>query len=105
VRERLDGHLLGRDDVATVAHPQASPVEPADAATAVAPGNPGPEGQLGGGVDVGAVPFDLGPDLLDPWPDRPRPGVLSFVESQELLRRGGIDLNGKRAYGSLPPRR
>jgi hypothetical protein len=66
VRERLDGHLLGSDDVATVAHPQASPVEPADAAAAVAPGNPGPKGQLGGGVDVGPIPFDLGANLLDP---------------------------------------
>jgi len=91
VRERLGGHLLGGDDVAAVAHPQAAPVEPADAAAAVAPGGPGPEGQLGFGVGVGPVPLDLGPDLLDPRPDRPRPRVLGVEQAKELLGRGRVD--------------
>jgi hypothetical protein len=43
VRERFACQLRGGGDMAAVAHLQAAPVEPADAAAAVAPGNPGAE--------------------------------------------------------------
>ena len=92
VRERFGGHLRGGGDMAAVAHPQAAPVEPADAAAAVAPGSPGPKRQLCGGVSVGTVALDLGADLLNPRTNRPDGRVLGLVEGQKLLSCGQVDL-------------
>lgn len=115
VRERFACQLRGGGDMAAVAHLQAAPVEPADAATAVAPGNPGAEGQLGGGVGVGAVPLDLGAHLLNPRANRRGSRVLGLEQGQELLSCGRVDLprrplagpslNCMRAHGAPPPGR
>jgi hypothetical protein len=114
VREGLGRDLVGAGDVAAVPHPQAAPVEPADAAAAVAPGNTGAEGQLAGRVGVGAVPLDLRAYLRDPRANRRRGRVLRLVEGQELLSRGrvdpprcpllaGLSMNSMRAQCPSPP--
>ncbi len=59
VLDALVRHLLGVVEISQVPHLQAAPVQPADASRAVAPGNPGAEGQLGCGVPVGAGRRDL----------------------------------------------
>ncbi len=97
---------LGRDigramHVPQVADLQAAPVQAADAAGAVAPGHPGAEGELEGGVAVGAGGADLGPYLGEPRTDRPGGGVFGVVQPQEVFRFGEIDhLTGRHHRGS-----
>jgi hypothetical protein len=99
VGERLGGDLLGAGHVPPVAHAQAAPVQPADAAARVAPCHAGAEGELGGGVRVGPVPLDLGADLVDPRLQGPGGRDLGVVEAQELL--GGELVHGR---AHLPPK-
>ena len=63
--EALVADALGVADVAAVAHVQPAPVELADAAGVVVPGELGADGQLVGRVRVGAGGLDLGDDLGD----------------------------------------
>jgi hypothetical protein len=58
---------------------------------------------VGGGVDIGPVPLDLGVDRLDPLPDRPgrsmqRPATSSLY--QRIQYAGGL----RRLVNGLYPR-
>lgn len=79
--------VLGR---AQVAHAQALPVEPADAAGAVAPGDSGAEGEFVLGVLVGAGLVDFRPDPGDSIAHRAGVGIFCVEQFDELLRRGEI---------------
>ncbi len=87
VLERFGGDVRGRADFAAVAHAQAVPVEPADAARAVPPGNAGAELQLGAGVPVGACGLDVEPHFGEPRIRRAS-GVLGVEQPDEALGAG-----------------
>jgi len=90
VRDALGGHLVGCGDVTAVADVQAAPVEPTDAASGVAPGHAGAEGQLRAGVDVGAGTVDLLAHRGDAVLGRGGARRLGVHQAQELLRRVGV---------------
>jgi hypothetical protein len=73
-------YLLGRAGVAAVEDPHAVPVEPADAAAAVAPGDPRAERQLALGVNIGADRPDRRVHLLQACVEVAHSGVLGVVQ-------------------------
>ncbi len=86
VVEALGGDVVGGGEVAQVAHHQAAPVQPADAAGGVAPGEPGAVGEFGGGVLVGAGAVDLVEHGADPGGGVAGAGLLAVELPDELGR-------------------
>ncbi len=98
------GDPVGRGDVPQVAHHEAAPVEPADAAGRVAPRDTGAERQLLRGVRVRARPVDLGEHLADPALRVTRPRLLLVELPDEALRLppvGGARRRLRRSWGPL----
>jgi hypothetical protein len=71
-----------------VADLEAAPVQAADAAGVVAPGNSGAEGEFFGGVPVGAGEVDLAHHGGDAGADSVGSGILGGEEFEELLGCG-----------------
>ena len=91
VVEAAGGDALGVGDVAEVAHGQAAPVELADAARVVTPGETRADGQLLRGVHVGAGLGDLLDDVLHAQaPLGVRQGRVLLVELEELTNLLGV---------------
>src|SRR6266540_4106798 len=88
VGDALAGDLVGAAHPAAVAHPQAAPVQPADAAAAVAPGHARAMDQLPGRVPVGPEALDVGPHLAQPDLHRSGLRVLLVEQADEPLRLG-----------------
>ena len=85
VAHELLEDLVGRRDLAQVAHDEAAPVEPADAAARVAPRDPAAEDQFGVRVGVGARLGDLVGDPREAFPDVASLWVLPVVLVEEIL--------------------
>src|SRR5207302_3703576 len=85
VFDAVIGDVVGVADRTQVAHFETVPVQPADAARAVAPGDARAVGQFAGGVLVGAGGADLRADPGDPLARGPGVGVLGVVVLDELL--------------------
>jgi hypothetical protein len=105
VLDALPGDLGRLADRPQVPDLHAAPVEPADAARAVAPGDPRAERELRAGVLVGAGEADLRAHPLDAPRGTPGLGVLGVEPRDELDRLGGVDrLAGGRCGRGLVPR-
>ena len=74
--------------VAGVPHDQGRPSHPSHAAHRIAPGHPGPEGQLGPGVPVAAASLHVLTHLVPTFSQRPGRGLLAVELFEELVRLG-----------------
>jgi hypothetical protein len=103
--EAVPGDLGGVGDGPQIAHLQAVPVQPSDAAGVVAPGDPGAEGQLLGRMPVGPGQVDLAHHRDDPLPEVPGLRVLGVEEFEELLGFGahGFVVGAARASFATGP--
>ncbi|GAA3245944.1 hypothetical protein GCM10010469_01460 [Streptomyces labedae] len=78
--------IVGGGGAAAVQDTQALPVQAADAAAGVAPGDAGAEDQLVRGVGVSAAVVDVGADLLQARRQRHwLVGMFSVVKAHELF--------------------